>query len=150
MIINKIPQSKICNVCGIEKSLDDFSPLKHGKFGRHPKCRSCRNAENRRKSHQFGNWVFIYVLIDPKSGIPSYVGRSGNPARRLRWHISDAKCSPHVNPRKTKWILDLLSSDLIPQLKIIEAVLSLESATREKFWIQYYRNLNPKLLNATP
>lgn len=38
---------KTCNRCGVEKPLHAFSLHSKGKFGRHPTCNACRNAEGR-------------------------------------------------------------------------------------------------------
>lgn len=35
---------KICNQCNEEKKLVEFSNHPKGKFGKHPTCKSCRNA----------------------------------------------------------------------------------------------------------
>ena len=45
--------SKLCNECNQEKSLEDFSPLIKGKFGRRSKCKKCMAeiaAKNRKKN----------------------------------------------------------------------------------------------------
>lgn len=38
--------TKRCLKCGVEKSLDDFSKQKLGKFGRRSRCRECISAEH--------------------------------------------------------------------------------------------------------
>lgn len=35
-------KTKVCTGCKRRKSLDRFDQLKKGKFGRHPKCKTCR------------------------------------------------------------------------------------------------------------
>lgn len=140
--------SKVCKSCGNEKPLSQFSPLKHGKQGRHPHCRACRNTQLRAERNSDGNQVEIYGLTDPVSGDICYVGRSTNSSSRLRQHIAEAKCSPHCNPRKTQWLLKLLSSNQEPGLVILEVCSRGMVEEREAHWILHFRQLNPLLLNG--
>lgn len=39
---------KICTLCGLEKSLEDF-PLHNKKGARHPRCKDCRSSEQRQR-----------------------------------------------------------------------------------------------------
>lgn len=41
--------SKTCRDCGIEKPLDQFPIQKQGRFSRHPLCKPCRAAQERRR-----------------------------------------------------------------------------------------------------
>lgn len=42
--------SKVCATCGIDKSLEDYTPVIGGKHGRAAHCRDCVNAKNRAKT----------------------------------------------------------------------------------------------------
>lgn len=44
--------TKVCNKCEIEKSLEDFSPHKEGRYGRYGTCKSCINARNRERREE--------------------------------------------------------------------------------------------------
>lgn len=46
-----IPNVKKCKICGIEKSFDEFYPMKSGKYGIDSKCKECNNkkGKDRRK-----------------------------------------------------------------------------------------------------
>lgn len=37
------PAAKACRCCNEIKPLEDFSPMDTGLYGRHPRCRLCRN-----------------------------------------------------------------------------------------------------------
>lgn len=37
---------RVCTACGLDRSLIEFSPLRHGKFGRHSICRDCINSQS--------------------------------------------------------------------------------------------------------
>lgn len=142
----EIPSTKPCKTCRIDKPLDAFSPLKGGKYGRHPHCRECRNESNKQK--RVGE-TCIYALVDPFTDAICYIGKTTNPMLRLREHIAEAKCSPHINPRKARWLLALLSQQAIPKVIILEKTTGEMSALRETYWIQHYRELYPRLLNAS-
>ena len=43
------PRTKSCRDCGDEKELDQFPLQKGGRFGRHPLCKACRSAQERRR-----------------------------------------------------------------------------------------------------
>lgn len=52
--VTQYPAAKNCRCCREMKPLEDFSPMDSGLYGRHPRCRVCRNrraqmvAEKRR------------------------------------------------------------------------------------------------------
>ena len=41
----EIPLTKICTKCGVEKPLEEFSPNKEGRLGRHARCKQCRTKK---------------------------------------------------------------------------------------------------------
>jgi len=47
-----MPDTKVCRKCGVEKSLDDFSPRKKGKLGRQAWCRKCYNERAKVSSYR--------------------------------------------------------------------------------------------------
>ena len=63
--------------------------------------------------------TFIYVLVDPQTQEPRYVGKSDNPSKRLAHHCTAAK---RERSRKACWIRSLLSKGLRPALQILEEV----------------------------
>lgn len=42
--------AKICNVCKVEKSLQEFYKHKEGKYGTRPDCKICFNSNSKRKN----------------------------------------------------------------------------------------------------
>ena len=39
----EFPATKTCTKCGVEKPLEEFSPSKTGKYGRHSLCKACKS-----------------------------------------------------------------------------------------------------------
>lgn len=58
----------------------------------------------------------FYFLRDPRDGIIKYVGRTVNPAPRLRHHIYEAK-KRNTNKRE-RWINKILSLGMEPELEV--------------------------------
>lgn len=95
------------------------------------------------------NAVHIYVLIDPLTRIPMYVGRTINPlSRRLREHINTAKRGKLKDKRKEQWILGLLEAGERPVISCIEDVSRDAFQDAEKRWVSHYRLINAGLLNV--
>ena len=86
----------------------------------------------------------IYGLRDPRNDVYCYIGKSSVGVNRPLTHLIESHSS-HINI----WISELKAKELNPLIDIIEEVKDLDSlATREKYWINYYFNLNPSLLNV--
>ena len=81
--------------------------------------------------------TFIYTLECPISGFVVYVGKSNNPPRRLRSHLSKP-CSVPMR----KWIASLPESSK-PILKIIETCPLRMWEEREIYWIKHFRAIGP-------
>ena len=89
--------------------------------------------------------TYIYVLKCPEGNI-RYVGKTDNPKKRLSSHISEAKKGKgrrHV----LNWIHSLLSESLKPSMEIIEICDESNWQERDKYWVEYYRNIIPNLCN---
>lgn len=65
--------------------------------------------------------VYIYGLKCPLAGIIRYIGKSINPSRRLRRHISDAQRNSYQH-HAARWIRKLTAAGLSPELVIIRAL----------------------------
>lgn len=88
--------------------------------------------------------VHIYVLKDPETGEVRYVGKTKlTLEQRLKQHLR----------RKTKdhkgcWVESLKTKNLIPVMESIERVSDETWVAREMYWIQYYKELDAKLVNS--
>lgn len=85
----------------------------------------------------------IYGLRDPRNDVYQYIGKSTVGEQRPLQHLTRSH-SPYVN----EWVKTLEENWLYPKIDIIEEVEDLDSlAIREKYWIGYYHDINPSLLN---
>lgn len=92
--------------------------------------------------------ILIYALCDPITGAIRYIGRSKNPVKRLRQHISRSKCITD-HRRKSRWIRTLLNQNLMPALFLLERT-SVELCNQaERCWIAYYTKAGADLTNHT-
>ena len=87
--------------------------------------------------------IAIYTILDPRSEEVRYVGRTKNPNRRIREHLSDP-CSEGLR----RWFSELSGLGLKPIMRIIEWCQISEWMERESFWIASYRKTNTMLLNV--
>ena len=58
---------KICSLCGIEKSLDEFHKLIHSKDGYRNRCKECRKPITKKYREENANVGCIYCCPDPVS-----------------------------------------------------------------------------------
>ena len=96
---------------------------------------------------------YIYALKCSKSDKIRYIGQTvRKPSYRFRDHLAEARRYNRKKSRKSNWIVGLLRDNLLPIMIILEEVIftSIEDLDiREKYWIQYYTDLNYNLLNLT-
>jgi len=90
--------------------------------------------------------VEIYGLIDPRSGVLRYVGKTVSGIKiRLKQHIHTAKGGGVTH--RDRWIRSLLNENLKPSSVILEAVgEGADWETAERFWISFYRGMIGGLL----
>ena len=62
--------------------------------------------------------TFIYALCCPLTEEIRYIGKANKPKERFSKH----KCLQGNNLEKNKWIKELLNSNLLPIIKIIDEV----------------------------
>lgn len=89
--------------------------------------------------------VYIYGLVDPRSGLLRYVGKSNNPSWRLSQHIH-----PKLSNKTpvAQWCRSLVRGGFMPRIEVIEEVPeNLEWQEVERFWIGYLRFIGCNLLN---
>ena len=82
--------------------------------------------------------IRIYCLIDPRTQEVRYIGKTDKEIQtRLSQHISKAKNRPTTH--RDKWISNLLSINLIPEISVVEYCLPELWKSREVYWIALYR-----------
>lgn len=91
--------------------------------------------------------TYIYVLRDPDTQTPRYVGKTNSPKFRLAAHLSLCK---KQGTKVSRWIYSLVCNNKKPTLEIIEEIKEHYSDElafeREEYWIGYFSQ-NNKLLN---
>ena len=60
---------------------------------------------------------YIYYLIDPRDNVVRYVGKTANPERRYKQHLS--KLDKLMTPKR-RWIEELFALKLVPKCKVVE------------------------------
>lgn len=87
----------------------------------------------------------VYGLRDPRNDVYQYIGKSTVGIKQPLQHLTLSH-SPQVN----EWIEMLSQKWLYPIIDIIEEVVDIDDlADREKYWINYYHDINPELLNTS-
>jgi len=92
------------------------------------------------------NKTYIYGLVDPRSGLIRYIGKSNKPDKRLGNHIN--RCNKSIS-HKNSWIIGLLKNDLRPELIIIDEVDISEWEFWEKHYIKLFKTWGFNLVNST-
>lgn len=83
----------------------------------------------------------IYGLVDPRTNLVRYVGKSSNGLQRPKAHWQ------HKHTRETRdyahnWVRDVLSAGLLPSITVLKELESEENLNeRERFWIAHYRKI---------
>ena len=91
--------------------------------------------------------TFIYALLDPETLSIRYIGKSSNPAGRLRQHIRDAFKERNY---KANWIRSLLGIGMQPTLQIVDEVNVSEWQAAEAAYIEFYRSEGCAITNGSP
>jgi len=85
----------------------------------------------------------VYGLKDPRNDLFYYIGKSTVGKDRPIKHLTESH-SGNVN----EWIDELKENWVYPDIEIIEEVNDINDLLeRESYWISYYHDLNPGLLN---
>jgi len=85
----------------------------------------------------------IYGLRDPRNDVHYYIGKSTVGNKRALSHLKTSH-SDKIN----EWVADVRKNGFEPLVDIIEEVQDVnELAEREKFWVRFYFEQNPMLLN---
>lgn len=89
--------------------------------------------------------VFIYGLVDPRSGEVRYVGKTmHSPEQRRDEHVREARRMERRG-RRLSWIRKLTKLGMVPSVTVLDTVNENDWQTAEKDWIARL----PNLLNDT-
>lgn len=89
--------------------------------------------------------VYIYTLTDPRTGLVKYVGKTNDPAYRLRKHLTEKN-----NTYKCQWVKGLKALGLQPILEIIDECSLSDWEQKERFYIRLYKAIGANLVNTLP
>jgi hypothetical protein len=89
--------------------------------------------------------VTIYGLRCPLCGDIRYVGRTIDPARRLRDHLDDSRHETH----KTRWLRIVAEAGRVPTLEVLEVVSPDAWQEAERRWIAHFAAMGNNLTNST-
>lgn len=97
--------------------------------------------------------TLIYALIDPRTGVTRYVGKTLNSLqRRLTGHVSEARSKRRCGKRlcyKDNWILQLVDNGLRPEIVLLETLEEgVDWIEREIYWIAQHQNLTNAALGG--
>lgn len=90
--------------------------------------------------------VYIYGLVDPKTNMLRYVGKTTDLNRRFRRHINERFIH---NSYKDRWVRNLIDNNEKPEIFLIDYVNKDEWQYWEKFYISYYKFIGCNLTNGT-
>lgn len=92
-----------------------------------------------------GNIIkYIYLLTDPRTDTPLYVGQASCVLTRFGQHLA---VNPHPNPKLQLIFSDLKRLQILPKLQILEVTNALNVSVRERYYVAHYYNLYPNLCN---
>lgn len=93
------------------------------------------------------NIAYIYGLFDISNEKIRYIGKSINPKKRLRSHLTEAK-NLNINNHKNNWIRSVINNNSKLNYIILETCNENNWKEREIYWINKLRN-ECKLVNHT-
>lgn len=85
----------------------------------------------------------IYGLKDPRNDVYQYIGKSTVGNTRALKHLTESH-----SEKVSEWIKTLNDNWLYPIVEVLEEVDNINDLPeRESYYIDYYHNINPNLLN---
>jgi hypothetical protein len=91
----------------------------------------------------------IYTLVDPRTDVVHYVGRTCNPKKRYTQHLSATRAKDICTLEKETWTWELRALGLRPRMDIVEAVEPppIRVLERERRWLYHYIQQRAPLTN---
>lgn len=90
--------------------------------------------------------VYIYGLVQKNNNTLKYIGKTTDPKRRFRRHISERFLR---DTHKDRWIIKTINDGNEIEIIIIDIVDQNDWQYWEKFYISYYKFIGCKLTNST-
>jgi group I intron endonuclease len=90
--------------------------------------------------------TYIYILSEPTSNQVRYVGKTKDPNRRLKKHISERFIHDSY---KDRWIRKIVENGELPEITVIDTVDDKEWIFWERFYISYFKFIGCNLTNGT-
>lgn len=92
----------------------------------------------------------IYRIMHPINKTTVYIGKTCKSiTKRLNEHIYASKTKTKKNLFHA-WLTSICKLNLRPEIEIIELCSNLNVNERERYWISYYKKINPRLKNSQP
>ena len=107
--------TKTCTKCGDEKSLDDFSLMKRGKFGRNSQCKDCRNVIQ--KTYRDAAKVPSKTAVITRTIKPKYVDVLNTLSKQLAENYEIEKRYPFGAPPRDQ--LAHQPEDIFPNVELV-------------------------------
>lgn len=88
--------------------------------------------------------VYIYALVDPRTGEARYVGKANNVKQRVQNHL--CPCNLKRTRHVCRWLAGLLMQGLTPEVVILETLTD-DWQKAEREWISMFRAKGVNLTN---
>ena len=102
------------------------------------------NEDNQSKFAMQDNNTALYMLFDPTTGAPFYVGQSVSPSERIVQHLEEANDPDRfAHPKKLR-ITELIAAGAVPEMWVFDRLSGTEDAENdpvdvmEQIWIGYF------------
>jgi len=93
--------------------------------------------------------VFVYGLIDPRSGKLFYVGSTKDLGERWYMHISEMRSAMKAPSQNDKCVVirGLLDAGLYPDIRVLELTNEENRKNRETYWLRRFVSSGVLLTN---
>lgn len=92
--------------------------------------------------------TYLYALCEPGTTRVRYIGKAGDPVRRLRCHLTPA--SLREKSHRSDWLKSLLARGLKPELMILAEVREEAWQEAERLLIAGFKEMGYDLTNTLP
>lgn len=92
----------------------------------------------------------IYGLVDPRTNLLRYVGRSTSGLSRPATHWCPSRLRAKGSTHRANWIRSVLAAGSVPKIVVLETLSSAEGLNEaERKWIRHWKSKGADLTNAT-